>query len=102
MQQTQGLAGAQAGLPAQGAATNLSSENQQVAGNAAAVRNALTGSFGAMLASQGANANTYASTYGNANAYASTYGDANTYPYANTNARGNEPHRDRSFRHLWR
>jgi hypothetical protein len=39
-----------------------SGEANQAAANAARVRSAITGSFGSMLASQGANANTYADT----------------------------------------
>ena len=61
----QGLSQATGALPAAGAAQGLSAENQQVAGNASAVRRALTDSFGAQLASQGANANTHASALTN-------------------------------------
>jgi hypothetical protein len=60
-QAVQGLSQAGAGLGS-GAAENLSADNQQTAANASAVRRALVDSYGAMLSSQGANANTYASS----------------------------------------
>lgn len=59
-QSVAGLSQAAGALPAHGAATGLSGENQATALQASAVRKALTDSFGAMLTSQGANANTYA------------------------------------------